>query len=88
VLVGYGNKSRGVLPLLVRFTMSDGSTMNYHYPADVWSMNSIFYVRRYDFAGKTISKIEIDPDHRIVDDNRGNNVWTSSGAPPVATPKP
>jgi peptidase M1-like protein len=88
VLVGYGNKSRGVLPLLVRFTMSDGSTMNYRYPADVWSMNSMFYVRRYDFAGKTVSRIEIDPDHRIVDDNRANNVWSSKGAPPVATPKP
>jgi len=35
-----------------------------------------------------VSKIEIDPDHRIVDDNRANNVWSSKGAPPVATPKP
>lgn len=62
--------------------------MNYRYPADVWSMNSSLYVRRYDFAGKTVSKIEIDPDHLIVDDDRSNNVWTSNGTPPVATPKP
>ena len=84
VLVGYGNRSRGVLPLRVRFTMSDGSTMNYHYPADVWSMNSSLYVRRYDFVGKTVSKIELDPDHLLVDDNRANNVWTAPGTPNAA----
>jgi hypothetical protein len=88
VLVGYGNRSRGVLPLRVRFTLSDGSTQTYHYPADVWSMNSSFYVRRYDFVGKTLSKIELDPDHLLVDDNRSNNVWTAPGTPPTATPKP
>jgi hypothetical protein len=88
VLVGYGNRSRGVLPLRVRFTLSDGSTQTYHYPADVWSMNSSFYVRRYDFVGKTLAKIELDPDHLLVDDNRSNNVWTAPGTPPTATPKP
>jgi hypothetical protein len=90
VIVGYGNKSRGVLPILARFTFSDGSTQNFDYPAYAWSMNSTFYVRRYDFPGKTLVKIELDPDQREVDVDRSNNTWTAphvaSAAP--APPKP
>ncbi|HEY7877472.1 MAG TPA: M1 family metallopeptidase, partial [Gemmatimonadaceae bacterium] len=83
ILVGYGNRSRGILPLRVRLTLSDGSAQNYDYPAEVWSMNSSFYVRRYDFVGKTIAKIEIDPEHLLIDDDRSNNVWTATPAPAV-----
>lgn len=87
VAVGYGNRSRGVLPLLVRFTFSDGSTEDYRYPAEVWSMNSEFYVRRYEFVGKSLAKIEIDPEHRLLDDDRSNNTWSAAPKAP-ASPKP
>ena len=74
--VMYGNKMRGVMPILVRFTFSDGSTSDYEYPAEVWSTNTSHYVRRYDFIGKTLAKIELDPDKRVVDVDRSNNTWT------------
>lgn len=73
--VWYANVERGVLPLLVRFTFSDGSYDEYEYPADVWSTNTSQYVRSYVFPSKTVTKIEIDPDRRLVDKNRENNVW-------------
>jgi len=76
-VVAYGNRSRGVLPIIARFTFSDGSTQEFEYPALVWSMNTTHYVRRYEFGGKRVTKIELDPDHRLIDIDRRNNVWTA-----------
>ena len=75
VLVAYGNRARGVLPIRARFTMSDGSTQDFNYPAEVWSTNTLRYIRVYSFVGKKVTKIELDPDHKLVDIDRTNNVW-------------
>jgi len=77
VAVAYGNRARGVLPIRARFTMSDGSTEDFNYPAEVWSTNTIRYIRQYSFVGKKVVKIELDPDHRLVDIDRSNNSWTA-----------
>ncbi len=79
VAVQYGNHARGVLPIAVRLTFADGTTQDIEYPAEVWSTNSSRYVRRYAFVGKHVTKIELDPDHRLVDIDRSNNVWTAPG---------
>ena len=81
VLVTYANRARGVLPIRARFTLSDGSTQDFNYPAEVWSTNTTRYIRRYSFAGKRVVKIELDPDHRLVDIDRSNNVWTAPVVP-------
>ena len=73
--VRYRNYARGVLPLRVRFTFNDGSTQDFNYPAEVWSTNPLFYDRFYDFRGKTVTKIQIDPENRVVDTDPDNNVW-------------
>jgi hypothetical protein len=75
VLVAFGNRARGVLPIRARFTFSDGSTQDFNYPAEVWSTNTSAYVRTYEFHGKKLTKIQLDPDKRIVDIDRTNNVW-------------
>jgi len=76
VTVVYGNKQRGVLPIIARFTFSDGSTQDYRYPAEVWSTNSVKYLRRYTITGKQLVKVELDPEARLLDIDRTNNVWT------------
>jgi hypothetical protein len=83
VAVGYGNLDRGVLPIRVRFTFTDGKSVNYDYPAEVWSMAGSMYVRRYAFPGETLASIELDPEHRLIDDDRSNNKWTAPTAAPV-----
>ena len=75
VLVAFGNRARGVLPIRARFTFSDGTTEEVRYPGEVWSTNTLQYVRIYGFRGKKLTKIELDPDKRIVDIDRSNNVW-------------
>ena len=82
VTVVYGNRARGVLPIHARFTYSDGSVENYDYPAEVWSTNTTHYMRRYTVSGKTLSRIELDPDKRLVDVDRTNNVWGAAPAGP------
>ncbi|MHB2033967.1 MAG: M1 family aminopeptidase [Gemmatimonadaceae bacterium] len=75
VRVVCGKRSRGVLPVLARFTFSNGTHQDFTYPAEVWAIDSARYVRRYAFVGKTVTKIELDPDQRVVDVDRANNVW-------------
>ena len=67
--------ARGILPIRARFSFSDGSTENYEYPAEVWSTNTLHYMRRYTFGTKTLTRIELDPDKRLIDVDRANNVW-------------
>ncbi len=81
--VAYANRARGVLPIRARFTLSDGTTQDFNYPAEVWSTNTVQYRRQYKFAGKKPVKIELDPEHRLVDTDRSNNVWN---APPTIVP--
>jgi hypothetical protein len=76
----YGNHARGVLPIHARFTFSDGSTEQFDYPAEVWSTNTRRYLRTYSFRGKTLNRIDLDPDKRLPDLNRDNNVWIAPGA--------
>lgn len=73
--VVYGNRARGVLPILAKFTFEDGTTQQFDYPAEVWSTNTRRYLRRYQFVGKRLAKIELDPDGRLLDMNRQDNTW-------------
>jgi hypothetical protein len=77
VAVVYGNRARGVLPIRARFTFSDGSTQEFDYPAEVWSTNTAHYVRYYEFTGKRLARVDLDPDRRLVDVDRTNNTWSS-----------
>jgi hypothetical protein len=86
-LVAFTNHARGVLPIRARLTFSDGSKQDINYPAEVWSTNTGVYVRIYGFAGKKLTKVEIDPDQRIIDIDRANNVWPRAAAtPPPSKP--
>ena len=75
VVVIYGNRARGVLPIRARFSFSDGTTQDFDYPALVWSTNTSRYERDYDFTGKKVTRIDLDPDHRLIDVDRTNNSW-------------
>ena len=65
VAVLYGNRARGVSPIRVRFTFDKGAPQDYFYPAEVWSTNTRNYVRQYSFVGKKLTKLQLDPEHRV-----------------------
>ena len=74
VIVRYANRAPGVMPIYAQFSFSDGSTQMFDYPAEVWSTNTTFYDRRYVFAGKKVTKVALDPEERLPDVDRANNV--------------
>jgi hypothetical protein len=80
VTVRFGNRERGVLPIRARFTFADGSSEDVVYPAEVWSTNTRRYLRTYNFGKKALVRIELDPEHRLLDIDRTNNTW---GSPPT-----
>lgn len=82
VTVVYGNRARGVLPIHARFTFTDGAVENFDYPAEVWSTNTTHYMRRYVIGNKTLARIELDPDKRLLDVDRTNNLWGSAAGGP------
>ena len=53
---------------------------DFDYPAEVWSTNTVHYERTYRFAGKTLTRIVLDPDARLVDVERRNNTWSAGPA--------
>ncbi|MES2525177.1 MAG: M1 family metallopeptidase [Gemmatimonadota bacterium] len=77
VTVLFGNRERGVLPMRAVLTFTDGTSQEYVYPAEVWSQHSRHYTRGFRFVGKSLAKVEIDPEMRLLDIDRGNNVWTA-----------
>ena len=77
VAVLYGNHARGVLPILAHFIFGDGTTQDFTYPAEVWSTNTVHYIRHYAFPGKKVTRIELDPDHRLLDVDSLNNTWVA-----------
>ncbi len=78
VVVTFGNRGRGVLPIRARFTFSDGTTDDVRYPAEVWSTNTTRYPRRFAFTGKTLTRIDLDPELLLVDADRTNNSWVAA----------
>ena len=78
--VVYANRARGVLPIRAKFTFSDGTTQDFNYPAEVWSTNTTKYRRQYSFIGKKLTKIELDPNSRLLDTDRKNNVWPAGSS--------
>ena len=77
VTVVYGNHAGGVMPILARFTFSDGTTQDVKEPVDVWRANGTRYVKSYTFAGKSVKQIALDPDKHFIDADRTNNSWTA-----------
>jgi hypothetical protein len=81
VTVVYGNRARGVFPLLVHVTFADGTSQDVTHPVEVWRANSTRYTASYTFA-KPVTRIALDAELQLIDEDRNNNVW------PATTPAP
>lgn len=67
------NKQQMVMPILVRIQESDGAVHNFSVPVEVWQRGSeaTFNVDTH----ATITRIELDPEHKLPDIDRSNNSW-------------
>jgi hypothetical protein len=76
VTVKYGNRGRMQLPILVRFTLADGTTRDVTHPVDVWRANPAAYTTTYTFA-HPVTRITLDPETHLPDADPTNNDWTA-----------
>ena len=63
-----------VMLILVELTFDDGTTENYHFPAQIWRMNDVEATRTFA-TNKPVKKITIDPKEETADIDTSNNMW-------------
>ena len=62
------------MPILVKYTYADGSTMSERYPVQIWRKNDNSYTRVLT-SEKEIVGIQVDPNEETADVNTTNNTW-------------
>ena len=72
--VEINNLRRMVMPVDMLVTYDDGSTERRRIPVEAWARTDSFPTR-WDSGGKSITRIEIDPDKWLPDVDRSNNVF-------------
>jgi hypothetical protein len=70
--VTIGNRGTMQLPIFLRLTFDDGTTESLVLPADAWNQGPRF--TRTVKGTRRIRRAEVDPDGRLPDDDRSNNV--------------
>ena len=68
-----------VMPLIVEYSYSDGSSEVVKYPAQVWRKNDL-YVRKVIHTDKELIGIKVDPNLETADINLSNNSWPKKEA--------
>jgi len=71
------SRDKLVMPATLRVTFDDGTHRDVRLEADSWIRNPTVSV--FIEAGKTVVSAEIDPDHRIPDKDRSNNLFKVGG---------
>jgi hypothetical protein len=71
-------EDRGLAPMPARLaiTRDDGSVERLEIPVDVWLAGARRHAIRVP-AGRAVTRVELDPEHRFPDADRSNDVWTA-----------
>jgi len=69
-----------VMPLILEFTYSDGTSEIKHIPAEVWRYNGE-QITKVFVTEKEISKIQLDPYRELCDTDVSNNSWPRQPQP-------
>ena len=79
VSVVVGNRERLVMPLVMAVQYDDGTEERRELPVEAWARADKFPTS-WDSDGRTIVRVEIDPDHVLPDIDRDNNVYENEDA--------
>ncbi len=69
-----------VMPLILEFTFSDGSTEVQRIPAEIWRRNNEVVSKVFVFK-KEVNNIALDPFYETADVDLGNNFWPAKTQP-------
>ena len=66
-------KDKLIIPATLRVDFTDGSHRDYRLPAESFIRQAATTVTTE--AGKTVAQVTLDPDHKLPDEDRTDNVW-------------
>ncbi len=75
-IITIGNEHRMVMPTSVHVVEQNGDSGTVKLPVEIWEQGASFSFR-YD-SHSPLDSVVVDPDHRLPDVDRTNNVWTRS----------
>lgn len=78
--VSFENKGGLVMPVILEFTFTDGTTSVTRMPAEIWLKSEDKFKKVFAFA-KPVTKIELDPFLETSDVDRDNNYWPEQDEP-------
>ncbi len=73
----FKNEGGLVMPIIVQFTFTDGTTQTEKIPAEIWRYNEQQVTKTF-MLDKEVASIAIDPDKQTADVNTENNVFPRS----------
>ena len=76
----FTNKGGLVMPLIIQWTYTDGTTEIDRVPVQIWRKNENTVTKVFA-KSKQVSSILLDPFRETADINESNNVWPSMSAP-------
>lgn len=72
------NRQRMVMPVVLGVTYDDGSTETRRIPVEAWARTDSFPVQ-WDSGGRSITRLELDPERWLPDIDRDNNLFEATG---------
>ncbi|HEY8397351.1 MAG TPA: M1 family metallopeptidase [Flavihumibacter sp.] len=78
--IAFANKGGLVMPIIVEFTYTDGTTEIDRIPAQIWRKNENRVTKVY-IKDKEVKSIRLDPMRETADIDESNNTWGNIAAP-------
>ena len=78
--ITFENVGELVMPIIIKFTYTDGSSEVTRIPAEIWKMNDK-EVTKVFFTQKEIKEVALDPFLEIADTDVSNNYWPKKVVP-------
>lgn len=78
--IDFTNKGGLVMPIILEFTFTDGSTEVVRIPAEIWRLNN-YHVSKVFYFKKEVTGVMLDPFMETADTDFGNNSWPAKVLP-------
>jgi hypothetical protein len=72
--ISFENKGGLLMPLVVKFTLEDGSEEVKRVPVEVWVKHEKSFTKWFNFSQRVV-QITLDPFLEMADTDRRNNYW-------------
>ncbi|TNE30536.1 MAG: M1 family peptidase, partial [Bacteroidetes bacterium] len=76
VQLTFENQGGLVMPVILKFTLEDGTTVDLRMPAEIWLKSEQSFKKVFTFS-QEVERVELDPNLETADTDRSDNYWPS-----------